>query len=113
MTKTVLLTLGRLPKALELARALKSAGCRVVVAEPFGWHVCRPSTAVDRSIRVAAPNTNTQQYLDDLIRVIAEERVDFRSACFRRGAACSAPEAGVACAREHFLARPGTIAAVA
>ncbi len=77
MTKTVLLTLGRLPKALELARALKSAGCRVVVAEPFGWHVCRPSTAVDRSIRVAAPNTNTQQYLDDLMRVIAEERVDF------------------------------------
>lgn len=76
MSKTVLLTLGRLPKALELARALKSAGCRVVVAEPFNWHVCRPSSAVDRSIQVAAPNTNTQKYLDDLLRIVAEERVD-------------------------------------
>ncbi|NNJ76938.1 MAG: ATP-grasp domain-containing protein [Anderseniella sp.] len=76
MSKTALLTLGRLPKALELARALKGAGCRVVVAEPFGWHVCKPSTAVDRSVQVTAPNTNTQQYLDDLMRVISEERVD-------------------------------------
>ncbi|MGB7206150.1 MAG: ATP-grasp domain-containing protein [Anderseniella sp.] len=76
MSKTVLLTLGRLPKALELARALKSAGCRVIVAEPFGWHVCKPSTAVDRSIQIAAPNTNTQQYLDDLMRIIVEERID-------------------------------------
>ncbi|MEM9472846.1 MAG: ATP-grasp domain-containing protein [Pseudomonadota bacterium] len=76
MTKTVLLTLGRLPKALELARALKGAGCRVVVAEPFRWHVCKPSTAVDRSVQVAAPNSNTQRYLDDLMRIIAEERID-------------------------------------
>lgn len=76
MSKTALLTLGRLPKALELARALKSAGCRIVIAEPFGWHVCKPSSSVDRSVQVTAPNTDTGQYLDDLMRVIAEERVD-------------------------------------
>jgi len=32
MSQTVLLTLGRLPKALEMARALAAAGCRVIVA---------------------------------------------------------------------------------
>ena len=46
MQKTVLLTLGRLPKALELARALHDEGARVIVAEPFGAHVCKVSRAV-------------------------------------------------------------------
>ncbi len=73
---TVLLTLGRLPKALELARALHSAGCRVVVAEPFRWHVCKPSRAVAASYQVTAPNSDRQAYLRDLLSVIAEERVE-------------------------------------
>ena len=41
MTRTALLTLGRLPKGLDLARALAAEGWRVVVAEPFGWHLAR------------------------------------------------------------------------
>jgi hypothetical protein len=76
MPKTVLLTLGRLPKALELARALSGAGCRVVIAEPFARHVCRPSRAVARSHVVAAPNDDREKYLQDLLRVIEQERVD-------------------------------------
>ena len=46
--KTVLLTLGRLPKALELARALRAAGARVLVAEPFAKHLTGTSRAVER-----------------------------------------------------------------
>lgn len=76
MSKTVLLTLGRLPKALELARSLSEANCRVIVAEPFAWHICRISRSVARSYRVAAPNTDREQYVDDLARVIERERVD-------------------------------------
>jgi hypothetical protein len=76
MPQTVLLTLGRLPKALELARALSGAGCRVVIAEPFARHVCRPSRAVSCSHVVTAPNDDREQYLQDLLRVIEEERVD-------------------------------------
>jgi predicted ATP-grasp superfamily ATP-dependent carboligase len=77
MKPSVLLTLGRLPKALELARGLAAAGCRVVVAEPFARHVCKPSRAVAKSVVVTPPNRDPQAYLRDLLRVVAEERIDF------------------------------------
>ena len=76
MTKTVLLTLGRLPKALELARAFASAGWRVVIAEPFAWHVARLSRDVDRSLTVTAPAVDRLCYLNDLLEIIACERVN-------------------------------------
>lgn len=71
--RTVMLTLGRLPKALDIARALKGAGCRVVIAEPFGIHLSSPSRAVDRCRRVTAPRTDPERYLADLLQVAAEE----------------------------------------
>ena len=76
MAKTVLLTLGRLPKALTLARALHGAGYRVVIAEPFKWHVCKPSRAVAASYRVPAPNTSQAAYLDALLDIVRSESVD-------------------------------------
>jgi len=74
--RTVLLTIGRMPKALEVARALAGAGHRVVVADPFAWHICRVSRAVARSYRTTAPNVDAEQYLRDLLRIIERERVD-------------------------------------
>ena len=76
MTKTVLLTLGRLPKALELARAFKRAGWRVVIAEPFSWHLSRLSNAVDMSVAVTAPAVDRIRYLDDILRVAREQAVN-------------------------------------
>lgn len=76
MGKTVLLTLGRLPKALELARAFDRAGWRVVIAEPFAWHVSRLSNAVARSVTVTAPGVDRRLYLDDLVRVASEHCAD-------------------------------------
>jgi hypothetical protein len=73
---TVLLTLGRLPKALDLARGFKALGCRVLVAEPYRWHLARVSSAVDQAFVVTAPNTARAAYLDDLLAIIAAERVD-------------------------------------
>lgn len=73
---TVLLTLGRLPKALALARACRALGCRVIVAEPFRWHLCRVTRAVARSYRVTAPNRDEEQYLDELLAIVAAEDVD-------------------------------------
>jgi len=72
---TVLLTLGRLPKALALVRACRAAGCRVVVADPFRWHLCRPSRDVARSYRVSAPNDPQGDFLGDLRRIIRDENV--------------------------------------
>jgi hypothetical protein len=76
MSKTVLLTLGRMPKCLDLARGFHALGWRVVVAEPFAWHLCRASRAVSQSMRVRAPAHDAEGYLDDLRKVIGRERID-------------------------------------
>ena len=76
MPGTALLTLGRLPKALTLARALHGAGYRVVIAEPFRWHVSRPSRSVAACHRVPAPNASPTAYLDALEEIIRRESVD-------------------------------------
>lgn len=73
---TVLLTLGRLPKALDVARALHAAGCRVVVAEPFSRHLTGASRAVARSHVVTAPRIDPERYLAELSRIIDDEGVD-------------------------------------
>ena len=73
---TVLLTLGRLPKALALARACRDAGCRVLIADPFRWHLCRPSNAIERSFRVTPPNTDREAYFEDLLAIVRREAVD-------------------------------------
>lgn len=73
---TVLLTLGRLPKALELARALHASGCRVLVAEPFARHLTGASRAVAHSFVVPAPATDREAYLQALTDIILQEKVD-------------------------------------
>jgi hypothetical protein len=73
---TVLLTLGRLPKALDLARSFHAAGWRVVVAEPFRRHLAGASRSVARSVAVTAPATDPDAYLAGLLRVVEEEAAD-------------------------------------
>ena len=76
MSRTVLLTLGRLPKALELARALADASCRVIIAEPFRWQLCKPSRSVAASYRVRAPNFDQSGYIEDILAIAEDEGVD-------------------------------------
>ena len=72
----ILLTLGRLSKGLELARALAQAGHRVIIADPFNWHLSKPSRRVTKSYRVTAPVSDLEQYLDDLLAIIDRESID-------------------------------------
>ncbi|MBU6406392.1 MAG: ATP-grasp domain-containing protein [Alphaproteobacteria bacterium] len=72
----VLLTLGRLPKALELARALWRGGARVTIAEPFATHLCKPSRAVARAIKVTPPALDQAGYIRDLEEAIRTENID-------------------------------------
>jgi predicted ATP-grasp superfamily ATP-dependent carboligase len=72
---TVLLTQGRLPKALELARSLHNAGCRVIIADPLRWHLCRPSRAVTASYQITAPNKDLKAYLEELLLIVTREQV--------------------------------------
>jgi predicted ATP-grasp superfamily ATP-dependent carboligase len=75
MQPTVLITLGRLPKALDLARGFRAIGWRVIVAEPFRWHLTRMSRDVARSVQVSAPATDQTAYLDDLVALIRSENI--------------------------------------
>jgi predicted ATP-grasp superfamily ATP-dependent carboligase len=76
MKKTVLLTLGRLPKSLDFARAFARAGWRVLVAEPFKNHLTGVSRAVTTSFVVPAPIQGKQAYLLALAKIVEDENVD-------------------------------------
>lgn len=76
MGLTALLTLGRLPKGLELARCLHQAGHRVLVADPFDLHLSKPSRAVARTFRPPPPATDPRGFLDTLATIAREEAVD-------------------------------------
>ncbi|MFN3892352.1 MAG: ATP-grasp domain-containing protein [Beijerinckiaceae bacterium] len=76
MKRSVLLTLGRLPKGLDIARSFAQAGWRVIVADPHKRHVVGASRAVEKSYRVPAPSEAPNAYLNALAEVIAAERVE-------------------------------------
>jgi hypothetical protein len=73
---TVLLTLGRLPKALDLARGFSRAGSRVIVADPFGWTLTGASRHVAREFAVPPPSKGSAAYLAALAEIVARENVD-------------------------------------
>lgn len=72
----ILLTGGRAPCTLELARSFYAAGHRVVVAESARYHLCRVSRAVARSYAVPAPNAHPAAFLDAIESIIVDEKVD-------------------------------------
>jgi hypothetical protein len=73
---TVLLTGGRAPCTLALARLFHAAGHRVLVAESVEHHLCRVSKAVERSFRVPPPNGTPGVYVAALADIIVREQVD-------------------------------------
>jgi len=73
---TVMLTLGRLPKALDVARALHAVGCRIIVAEPYSRHLTGASRTVARSYTVTSPRIDAVAYREDLLRIIGDEGVE-------------------------------------
>lgn len=75
MQDTVLLTLGRLPKGLELAFAFARQGRRVLIAEPWPWHLSRVSRAVSRSFAVTAPAMDANAFHQDLAALAEREHV--------------------------------------
>ena len=74
--KTVLLTGGRAPATLELARLFHAAGHRVVIAESMRWPLCRTSRAVSRMVRVPPPRQQPAAFLKALLDLVRQEQVD-------------------------------------
>ena len=72
----ILLTGGRAPATLELARAFHRAGHTVFMAESLRWHVSQPSKAVARNFLVPAPRRHFGAYIEALKTVIVENKID-------------------------------------
>lgn len=74
--QSVLLTGGRAPATLELARLLGSAGHRVIVAESARRHLCQHSRYVERSYQVPPPRQQPDAYIEKLCEIMQRERID-------------------------------------
>lgn len=75
MKETALITLGRLPVALDVARSLSLAGFRVLVADPSYLNLTRTSRSVNQYFKVTAPNTDKQAFLKEIANVVEKEQV--------------------------------------
>jgi len=77
--KTVLLTGGKMTKALQLARSFHAAGHHVILVETKKYWMTghRFSRAVDRFYRVTAPKTDPEAFIRDLTEIVQKEQVDF------------------------------------
>lgn len=75
--KKFLLTAGRSPSTLDLARQLNAAGHDIYIADTIRWHVCRFSNAVKRSFVVPSPRFKTKEFIDHLVNIIHDQKVDY------------------------------------
>ncbi len=76
MTGTVIVTLGRLPKGLDICRSFAAMGWRVVIAEPHARHLCGASTSVSRSVRMPPPAEGKRAYLRLLAEAVRKHGAD-------------------------------------
>ncbi|MGC5770923.1 ATP-grasp domain-containing protein [Paenibacillus pabuli] len=72
----VLLTGGRAPVTLDLARMLHRAGHRVYVAESVVRHLCRWSSAVEQCFIVPSPRHETENYLFEMESLVQTWQID-------------------------------------
>ena len=72
----ILLTGGRAPATLELARAFHRAGHTVFMAESLRRHLSQPSAAVKANFVVPAPRQNKEAFLIALQHIIVEKKID-------------------------------------
>lgn len=71
-----LLTGGRAPATLHLARLLAQAGHQVIVAESMRRHLCRHSNSVHKNYQVPSPKAQPAAYIKALKEIIVAEDVD-------------------------------------
>ncbi len=72
----ILLTGGRAPVTLDLARAFHRAGHTVFMAESLRGHVSQPSAAVKANFVVPAPRQETDAFLSALKNIIEQNQIE-------------------------------------
>jgi predicted ATP-grasp superfamily ATP-dependent carboligase len=72
----ILLTGGRAPAALELARAFHRAGHTVFMAESLRGHLSQPSAAIKANFVVPAPRQEQDAFVVALKNIIEQNQID-------------------------------------
>jgi len=72
----ILITGGRAPVALELARAFHRAGHSVFMAESLRGHLSQPSAAMKTNFVVPAPRQETGAFLATLKKIIEQNQIE-------------------------------------
>lgn len=74
--KRVLITGGRAPVALELARLFQKEGILVQMAESFPYALSKSSKKIEKWHVVAPPKQAFSQFIADLTRIVIDEKMD-------------------------------------
>ena len=74
--KNILLTGGRAPATLDLARAFHRAGHTVFMAESLRGHLSQPSNAIKANFVVPAPRQKKDAFLAALKMIVKEHQID-------------------------------------
>ncbi|OCK84524.1 hypothetical protein K432DRAFT_260382, partial [Lepidopterella palustris CBS 459.81] len=72
----VLLTNGRFPVTLDLARQLHRAGHRIYTVDPMEYHVCKFSNSVKSSKQLSAPRVDADGYINGVKRALKQWNID-------------------------------------
>ncbi|HEY9694476.1 MAG TPA: ATP-grasp domain-containing protein [Oculatellaceae cyanobacterium] len=77
-SKNIMLTGGKMTKALQLARSFHAAGHRVVLVESHKYWLVghRFSNAVDRFYTIPAPHKDPEDYIQALLNIAKQENID-------------------------------------
>jgi hypothetical protein len=74
--RRVLITGGRAPVALDLARQFAAAGAQVFVADSRPFYLARASRVISRAFRVPPPRFAPQAFANAIETIIRRERID-------------------------------------
>ncbi|MBI5354601.1 MAG: ATP-grasp domain-containing protein [Chloroflexi bacterium] len=72
----ILLTGGRAPATLDLARVFHRAGHTVFAAESLRGHLSQPSAAIKANFAVPAPRQEKDAFIGALKKIVAENQID-------------------------------------
>ncbi len=75
--KNILITSGRSPITLDMARKFSAAGHKVFVTETSRFHLCTFSNSVEKTFVVPSPRFKPISFIEALLDIVESEKIDF------------------------------------
>lgn len=75
--KNILITSGRSPITLDMARKFSAAGHKVFVTETSRFHLCTFSNSVEKTFVIPSPRFKPASFIEALLGIVESEKIDF------------------------------------